>query len=323
LVDGSYLGGKLEAGDEESVRFIHPALGYQEILIDHISMILLTTPSIPSDFDRYNLKGGDNDVLYKKSGNIRGQDFIQGTFDIFTKRGLAFESSLGLLEFPLDDIEAMILSQAETDDPFPSQNVTLVFKDRSGVLNADMKQLKSGVLRFSTIFGKEITVKKEMLDSIIFKNDRICNLSSIQPEKVVQTPYIGESKSFLFPWRTDRSVTGDMLTSKGRIFAKGLGLHSRTSLTYKLDKKFSALEAWAGICDEVLKIPAEGSVLFLVEGDGKILFKSPVIKGDSDPIRFPRLDLSELSSITLTVDFADNFDSGDRAFIGNPVLIKK
>jgi hypothetical protein len=72
-----------------------------------------------------------------------------------------------------------------------------------------------------------------------------------------------------------------------------------------------------------MDLPAQGSVRILVDVDGRRVYKSPVLLGGTPPIRMPRVDLKDADQLTITVDFADGFDSGDRALLGHPVLVKK
>ena len=117
-------------------------------------------------------------------------------------------------------------------------------------------------------------------------------------------------------------MTGESLSCMGKRFAKGLGLHSRTSLTFALEGKYLAFETFMGLSDEVLKLSAEGSVQFEIMVDGKEMYRSPVIRGGSPCMRMPRLGLKGASALKITVNFADGFDSGDRALLGNPILLK-
>jgi hypothetical protein len=93
-------------------------------------------------------------------------------------------------------------------------------------------------------------------------------------------------------------------------------------LTYSLEGKYLALEAFMGISDEVLALPAKGSVRFEVEVDGKEAYSSPVLRGGNPCKRLPRIGLKGAFTMKITVDFADGFDSGDRALLGDPILLK-
>lgn len=321
LVDGSYLGGTLEGGHEESVYFRHSLLGRLSIPVDLIAKLILASPSIPQDFERHGQKEED-DVLFKKSKGMRGRDYITGTLERFTEDGLEFDCTLGMLNFDYPEIEAVTLAQPLEFPRIEGRKVSVVFRDGSGMFYAGLVGIQSGKARFSTPIRDPLSVSLAAIGSILFFAEDIHHLSDMEPVEVEEVPYIGDKGSFIYPLRRDRTVTGRMLSCKGRTFAKGLGLHAFTRVTYPLEKKYRALETFVGICDEVLELPAEGSVVFAISVDDQEAFKSPIIRGGHPPLKLPRIDLREASFLTLTVDFADGFDSGDRALIGNPVLIK-
>jgi len=72
------------------------------------------------------------------------------------------------------------------------------------------------------------------------------------------------------------SVDKHPLSIGGRAFAAGVGTHSPGSLFIALDGSKGNFHAFAGIDDEVGK---RGSATFTVIGDGKILWKSGVMRG--------------------------------------------
>ena len=72
------------------------------------------------------------------------------------------------------------------------------------------------------------------------------------------------------------SVDRHPLSIGGRAFAAGVGTHSPGSLFIALDGSEGEFHAFAGIDDEVGK---RGSATFTIMGDGKILWKSGVMRG--------------------------------------------
>ncbi len=74
---------------------------------------------------------------------------------------------------------------------------------------------------------------------------------------------------------------GRTLTIGGQTFAKGLGTHASTSLTYALGGACSTFTASVGVDDEV---GDRGSVVFQVFGNGAKLYESPVRRGTDGPL---------------------------------------
>jgi hypothetical protein len=321
LKDGSFFSGEVQGGDEENLYLVHPAMGRIALLIDTLSQMVLAEPELPKVFQSYQVAKED-DILYKRRAGARGTDYIRGTLLRFSSKGVLFDCSLGELEFLYEDIEAISLARWESETLSTRLPVTVLFREDLGMLHGTVQDFGKEGLEINTSFAKGLRLKTASIDSLLFAGDHHVYLSDLEPADVEEVSYLGDSKYFLYPHQRDRSVTGAMLSCGGRPFAKGLGLHARTTLSYTLDGAYEAFESYLGISDEVLELPAKGSVQFEVKVDGKTVFKSPVVRGGEGPMRLPRLDLKGASRMAVTVDFADGFDSGDRALLGNPVLIR-
>lgn len=84
------------------------------------------------------------------------------------------------------------------------------------------------------------------------------------------------------------------LELKGRFYPKGLYAHSASSYVFELDGKWKTLTATVGLRDGAAQ---QGSAIFLVRGDGKELYRSPVLRtGDSDDVK---IDVSDVDRLEL------------------------
>jgi len=138
-----------------------------------------------------------------------------------------------------------------------------------------------------------------------FRSDRVEFLSDIKPsaqriEGVLHDPW---------PVRYDRNVLENPLSIGGRSFERGLGLHSRTQLSYAIGGEFERFAATVGIDDAVRPL---GSVVMQVIGDGKTLFDSGALSG-VDPPRDILVDVSGVKTLTLLVDYGEGLDASDHA----------
>ncbi len=117
------------------------------------------------------------------------------------------------------------------------------------------------------------------------------------------------------PYEVDRSNgerganDGRTLTLNGVTYAKGLGVHSFSSLTYALDNRFSRFQSFIGVDDEVGNF---GSVNFRVLVDGQEIFRSNTLTGSS-PTQAIDLDVSGKRTLQLIVDNADGRSDFDHA----------
>ena len=90
----------------------------------------------------------------------------------------------------------------------------------------------------------------------------------------------------------------------GQLFARGLYAHAPSKHTYDLAGKWNRITGSAGLADG-----NEGSVIFVIEGDGKELWRSKKI---TDASRAEiNLDVSNIKELTLIVEDSGNGNSND------------
>jgi len=114
--------------------------------------------------------------------------------------------------------------------------------------------------------------------------------------------------------KAKQSVDGNPLSIAGQKFERGLGTHAASVLCVDLKGGAERFKAFVGVDDEVKKNPA-ASVEFLVTGDGKLLWKSGVMKA-GQPAQKVDVDLRGGKTLLLKVDPAGdgiNYDHADWA----------
>jgi hypothetical protein len=120
-----------------------------------------------------------------------------------------------------------------------------------------------------------------------------------------------------WPYYADHNVRGGHLRSGGRLWLKGIGMHSGGALTVALPREFSRFEAELALDDAVGQ---RGSVVFEVkvygrkEGRVAVLrtFTSETIRGGAAPLPVS-VDLTDAVGISLAVLFAERGDELDHA----------
>ncbi len=80
----------------------------------------------------------------------------------------------------------------------------------------------------------------------------------------------------------DHSVENHPLTLNGQVFTHGLGTHAESSFTVGLKGKALEFQATVGVDDET---HGKGSVVFVVNADGRTLARVKALPGQSFPIR--------------------------------------
>ncbi len=126
------------------------------------------------------------------------------------------------------------------------------------------------------------------------------------------------------PYERDRSngengaTDGRTLTINGTTYAKGLGVHAFSSLTYSLGGLYSRFQSFIGIDDEVPSNRA--TVVFRVLADGVEIFRSGTLTGASDA-QLVDLDVSGAQTLQLIADTADGSEAYDHANWADAKLI--
>ena len=96
-------------------------------------------------------------------------------------------------------------------------------------------------------------------------------------------------------------MTGGQLRCGGRLYLKGLGVHSAARLSYKLDRPWSRFQAEVGIDDSTA---GRGSVGFRIFVDGKLKYASPAVRGGMPP-QAVSVDLAGAKQLDLVVDYGE------------------
>jgi len=159
-----------------------------------------------------------------------------------------------------------------------------------------------------------ISLSVPTIREIRFNSTRIVYLSDLKPSDQQQRSVF----DIHWPVRFDRAVSNRPLALNGRSYAKGLGVHAHSEITYQLDQAYRSFAATIGIDD--FTRPA-GHVIFQVFGDDRELFSSGAITGRDEP-RDVLVDLAGVRVIRLVVQQAEQLDIGDHADWANARLIK-
>ncbi len=167
-------------------------------------------------------------------------------------------------------------------------------------LPAEAVTLAEGKLRL-TLGGEASEIGWNRVESLAIRSDRWAYLSELQPSEVKEEPLLTLPR----PWRADRSVAGEPLKLAGRVYAKGIGAHARSRLTFDLEPGHELLAGMAGIHAGGAKGDCELSVL----GDGKTLWQQRVRAGEAPkPLQ---IDIRGVRRLTLVVEPGEDLDFGD------------
>ncbi len=150
---------------------------------------------------------------------------------------------------------------------------------------------------------------------IQFISDRGVYLSDLEPKKVFEAGMFDVA----FPHQKDRSTTGGPIRLDGKTHRRGLGMHSKCSLTYELGGKFEGFTALAGIDEAAGK---QGAATLKLIGDGKELVK-PIKLVAGAAGKLVRCSVVGVKTLEILVDFGDDgIDVGDHVVLAGARLVK-
>ncbi len=166
-------------------------------------------------------------------------------------------------------------------------------------------------LRWTAPCGIEVKKPLDSIANIDFSAGKIVFLSELKPDSVRWTPFFSPSQplpsveEFYAP-RSDQNFSAQPLRLRGEKYAKGLAIHSRTEMVYRLPGRFSRFRAIAGIDDEVAP---NGHVRLVIRADDRTLFDEAI--SGSDAPKSLDLDISNAKRLVILVDFGEKLDVGD------------
>jgi NPCBM/NEW2 domain-containing protein len=241
-------------------------------------------------------------------------DRVEGRVEGFRDGRLQVSASIGALCIDPHRIRGLLLARGDAPlEPAPGIQVTLetITGER---LTGEWLTLTSSEIRLKPSWGPELTVPLERATRLTVLNGRLVFLSDIHPTEVEEIP----SFDTPHPFQVDHSQGGRPLRLGGRVYARGLGVHARSALTYALAGSFKMFAATLGVDSEVGN---GGSVIFRLVGDEKLLYESPVFRGGDAPLPVT-VDVSGVLLLRLEVEQSDNGDVADHADWAEARLLK-
>jgi hypothetical protein len=181
---------------------------------------------------------------------------------------------------------------------------------------------EDGKLQWTTAAGIVVSRPAAEMVNLDFSGGKILFLSDLKPDAVKWTPYFGDEKTaaavapFYAP-RRDQNLESKPLQVEGKQYSKGLALHSRTEIVYRLPDRFRRLKLVAGIDDSVRP---HGNMRLVIRGDEKVLFESAV--AGNEPAKTLDLDLRGVRRLTILADFGTELGVADHLDLCNARIIK-
>ncbi len=244
----------------------------------------------------------------------RGVPFA-GVLESFTPRRLEFEHDEQLQQVKIDTFRVAGVRLAEAgkarsvrSDPVETVHVGILCRDRSYLIG-HLTEITPFQWTLQPDFDRDrrISIPASELIGVEVLGGRTVFLSHLDPISVQERTILAPPQ----PFQRNVNTQGDNMDIGGFIYHKGLGVHARSQLAYRLGGKFKRFKADVGIDGRLEK---NGTVVFSVWGDGRELFKTPLIRGRVSGGGYP-IDVSVegVQTLTLQVDSTDDLDQADVA----------
>ncbi|MDY0165406.1 MAG: NPCBM/NEW2 domain-containing protein [Thermoguttaceae bacterium] len=236
---------------------------------------------------------------------LENGDELAGLLDRLDTDRVRLRTEAGPIEVDRRTVAAVLFNPALTRRALPDGLHAWVGLSDGSLIPATRIALDQQKFAISTLATETWAALPEDLVFLQPVGGRAVYLSAIEPEDYRHEPYL----ELLWPWRRDRSVTGGRLRCGGRMYLTGLGMHTATRLTYRLDGSYQRFQADVGVDDST---GGRGSVQFRVLVDGQERFASGPVRG-GEPPETVDVDLAGAARLELVADFAERAHVLDHA----------
>ncbi len=265
-------------------------------------------PAFAESVEWLNRKGAaEEDLVLLTNGDV-----LRGFIKTIGDDGIAIEGDLGETMIPHRLVVAARFASAapgasaktpSTGEKRHSPHLAITLKN-SGRLTLSEFEWSGRRLKARLSGGQQVEIESERVVSVDVVGGRWEWLGQHLPISFEHTPMLS------LPWEyaIDHNVLGGPITVAGATYKHGVGVHSRTSLTYDLKGQYRTFVTYFGIDDDSGPY-ADVSVSILV--DGRPRHESTVVRRGElfGPVR---LDVTKAKRIELIVDFGANGDMQDR-----------
>ncbi|MEO8494892.1 MAG: NPCBM/NEW2 domain-containing protein, partial [Planctomycetota bacterium] len=263
------------------------------------------------------LKSEDENGIQQES---MGLDSLEGVLYEVTDENVAFDFDGTRVDVPRHKVEGVIyFHRTASRLAEPTSRVMTV---DGSAWNFKSCELEGETLKGVTVGGVRLSLPLAGLTKIDFSVGNLVLLSDLKPDTFewksdLETPKTPTVVSTWYRLRMDRGFDGGPLVLNGRYYEKGLALHSKTKLSYRLTREFQRFAAVAGIDD---RYRSNGDVTLTISGDGKQLLSENLAGPKQVNID---LDLRGVRRLEILVDYGeDKVSYGDYLNLCNARLLK-
>jgi hypothetical protein len=303
LSTGDRLTGTPAALDGEMFTWASPSVGAMKVsLRDVQSLSKASAPASPADHPPAE------DTLTLANGDI-----VKGIVSGFADGNLSVTQGGDTLPVPLDAVATLrFASPTKPRADAPERSFRVRLSDGS-TLTAPSVEIASGNATLRLADNSSRPIPLASIASVEQLNGPVVFLSSLTPTEDVQRPYLGDP----WPARFDRGVTGEPLRTPQRAFARGIGVHAYSRLTFDLDPSYKSFRTQFAIDTGGPFANVTARILL----DGKSAFERADVTSTT-PSTVVSVPLNGAKTLTLEVDYGRSNDTQDRFMWLEPALLR-
>lgn len=300
--DGDVLSGEPSGLQDEALTWRTTLLGDVSLPLSEIRAIVAGPVEIGIDSEK-----ATEDAVHLANGDV-----IRGILTAMNGQSLTVSSGEPV-EIPWDSVARLELASTPAGRAPAQASVELWLIDGSR-LRARSASLEGGAWKIALIDGKVRQTDSASVLAMERLDGPIRWLSAVAPTVSTQTPYL----SVAYPARMDRSVLGQPIRFGKRIYARGIGVHSHSLLTWAIDGSYQTLRLQYAIDGDMPYADVTIRVLL----DGKVAHEALHVKSGnlSDVIR---VELGDAKTVSLEADWGDGYDVQDRLNWIEPALMRR
>ena len=245
-------------------------------------------------------------LVIKKKGEVVVLDYLEGIVGAIGKQEIKFLFSGDEIAIQRDKAFGVIYADQKTAAARPVCEVLL---NDSGRLKVDKIAWDGTQLTAALSAGGNVNIALDAIAALDFSFGKIRYLSQLDPRETKYTPFF----DIEFKYRRDKNLDGDPLRLGDKTFKRGLCIHSKTILLYRINTDYRRFKAVIGI-DYARARDGLGDVHVVISdatnrNAKKVLFEADV-RGADKP-RELDLDVSKVRDLEILVDFGGDLDIAD------------
>lgn len=304
LAGGEVVRGTVGGGDSAGNRLelVSPVFGRVGLAVDRLEVLASASGVVPS---LLRLPPGVGEALFVRA--TIGFDVLAGALHQFGESGVRFQpaGSAAPRWFSGQEFAALRLRDAVARESAPGACLLTRVGDRVGIDQA--KWTRDG-LACELEGGTKVVVRGADVASVVWCRD-VVFLSDLVPSHVEESGFDGE---VVHPFRVDHNVLGGPLLASGRSPAKGLGVHSKSRLSFRVPdgmERFWTRVAFDDSATTLGLLPRAN--LEVRVNDRPVLGKQDFGAGDA-PLDTGLVPVRPGDTVTLLVEPGLGRDLGDR-----------